>query len=612
MTFLAPAAFAFAAAIPVVILFYLLKRKRVVRLVSSTLLWQKFLAETQAGAPFQRLRHHWLLVLQLLVLALIIFALARPYFSGQATSNRLRVVILDPSASMQSTDEKPSRFEKARQEAVKWVDQLHDADQMVVLQAGANTEVRQSATSDKAALRRALENCAATDCPTRLLEAFKLAETLIKDRSDAEIHLFSDGAWPSMEEFENRSLPLFYHRVGQGRNNMGIVALDVRSNPENPAERAIFVSIGNFSTNSQRTDLELLFNGRLLQTRPLDLVPTNVQPMVLLAPQTNQGVFTVRITAEDDLAADNQASIVSLMPLPVRVMLMSRGNQVLEKALRSLPNVELSVTAALATPAGPFDVAVLDDVAPAVWPTANTLAIHTANTNWFVGCKTVQTPPIVDWKSAHPLLRFVNFDDVFIGESLAVKTPGWGMPLVESPQTPLIIAGEHERQRRGWIGFDTLNSSWPLRISFPIFMVNAIEWLNPASSSAAQLMVRAGEPFRYGLPVGEAGSVSVTRPDGVTKSVQIQPGASEAVFGDTLRQGVYHLKSGTNDVAFCVNLVDAAESDITPRGELPLGKHGTVAATTVKPANVEVWRWIACCGLLVLLFEWWFYHRRTA
>ena len=56
MNFLAPAALAFAAALPVVILFYLLKRKRVVKLVSSTLLWQKFLAETQASAPFQRLR----------------------------------------------------------------------------------------------------------------------------------------------------------------------------------------------------------------------------------------------------------------------------------------------------------------------------------------------------------------------------------------------------------------------------------------------------------------------------------------------------------------------------------------------------------------------------
>src|SRR3989475_11371369 len=105
MHFLTPIAFAFAATIPVVVIFYLLKRKRVVKLVSSTLLWQRFLAETQASAPFQKLRHNWLLVFQILLLLLAVLALSRPYFAGQSKSSRLRVLILDASASMQSTDE---------------------------------------------------------------------------------------------------------------------------------------------------------------------------------------------------------------------------------------------------------------------------------------------------------------------------------------------------------------------------------------------------------------------------------------------------------------------------------------------------------------------------
>ncbi|HXT42085.1 MAG TPA: VWA domain-containing protein, partial [Candidatus Angelobacter sp.] len=183
MRFLAPAAFFFAAAIPVVILFYLLKRKRVVRLVSSTLLWQKFLAETQASAPFQRLRHNWLLILQLLMLALAILALARPYFSGHLSGGNLQVVILDASASMQSTDEAPSRFEKARAGALKLVDGLRDTDRMVVLLAGANTEVKQSETSEKSLLRRAIQSSTATDSPTRLNEALKMADSLTRDKT---------------------------------------------------------------------------------------------------------------------------------------------------------------------------------------------------------------------------------------------------------------------------------------------------------------------------------------------------------------------------------------------------------------------------------------------
>lgn len=611
MSFLAPAAVAFAATIPVVIVFYLLKRKRVVKLVSSTLLWQKFLADTQANAPFQRLRHNWLLILQLLLLALVIFALMRPFFAGNAASSRLRVLILDASASMQATDEKPSRFEKARDESLKWVNSLLDSDQTVVLQAGAHTEVKQSSTSDKGALRRAIQDCAPADSPTRLVEAFKLAETLIKNRSDAEIHLFSDGALPNLGEFENKNLPLVYHRVGQSGNNLGIVSLDVRANPEDPKQRAIFVNVGNFSTSAQQTDVELLFDNQLLETRPLSLTLTNTQPLVFVAPQTQDGVFTVRLTAKDDLAADNQASIVSLMPQPVKVLLVTRGNRFLEKALKGPPNVQLSIAAQLSDAGAAFEIIVLDDVVPAVWPLVNTLAIHTANTNWFATWDTAKSPAIVDWKNTHPLLRFVNFDNVQIAETLAVKAPPWGVSLVDSPQTPLIIAGELERRRLVWIAFDTLQSTWPLRISFPIFMANAIEWLNPANANAGQYMVRAGDPFRLALPL-QAASAQVTGPDAKTKQLPIEPNARELLFGDTFKQGIYRLKAGTNEVTFCVNLLDAAESNITPREELPFGKYGKVAATTMKRANMELWRWIAAAGLLVLLFEWWFYHKRTA
>jgi hypothetical protein len=69
---------------------------------------------------------------------------------------------------------------------------------------------------------------------------------------------------------------------------------------------------------------------------------------------------------------------------------------------------------------------------------------------------------------------------------------------------------------------------------------------------------------------------------------------------------------GTNETAFCVNLLNAPESNIRPRDELQFGAYTKVVATTLRRANLELWRTIAAIGLLVLLFEWWYYHRRTA
>jgi Ca-activated chloride channel family protein len=611
MNFLAPSAFFFAAAIPVVILFYLLKRKRVVRLVSSTLLWQKFLAETQASAPFQKLRHNWLLILQILLLLLAILALARPYFSGKSPGGRLQVVILDASASMQSTDESPSRFEKARGEALKLVDSLHDTDQMVVLLAGAGTEVKQSPTSEKALLRRSIQSASVTDAPTRLQEALKLGETLVRDKPTAEIHLFSDGAVSTLNEFENSGLPLVYHRAGQRANNLGIITLDVRPNPENAAQRAVFASVANYSTNVLQSQLEFRFDDQVLEVKSLTLQPKETAPFVFIADQTQDGVFSVKLTTADDLAVDNHASVVSLLPQPVKVLLLTAGNQILEKVLRVVPNVELQVAATLNDPTAKFDVVVIDGVAPLTLPSGNVLAIHAAHTNWFPAWSKLESPAVVGLKSSHPVLRFVSFDNVFIMETIAVETPSWAVSLVDAPQNPLILAGELGRQRIVWVGFDVLESSWPRRISFPIFIANALEWLNPAAVNASQLLVQAGSPFRLAL-TESISSAEIKTPDGTVKPLEVNPVKGELVFGDTMKQGTYHLKAGTNQVVFCVNLLDAAESDTTPKSELQFGKYAKVGTTTFRRANLEIWRWIAAAGLAVLMFEWWYYHKRTA
>jgi len=610
MNFLAPAAFAFAAAIPVVIVFYLLKRKRVVRLVSSTLLWQKFLAETQASAPFQKLRKNWLLILQIILLTLAVLALSRPYFKTKAKPAELRVLILDASASMQATDENPSRFEKARSEALKWVDSLANYDQMVILQAGANTEVKQSATSEKAALRRALQSCVCSDGPTRLIPALRMAESLVRDQRRAEIHLFSDGAVPELNEFENKALPLIYHRIGKGANNVGITALDVRANPEDAKQRAIYASLANFSSNAVQTEVELLLDDRLLETRPLDLSEGRVTPLVFKALQARDGVFTVRLTGKDDLAADDQASIVSLLPKPVKVLLISRSNRLLEKAFRAVPNVELATATDLTDPATGFDFVVLDDVTPTIWPGGNVLAIRAANTNWIQKTTLVESPPIVDWRASHPLLRYSGFDNVQVMQSLTAKTPNWAISLADAPQAPLILAGELARQRIIWIGFDILESNWPLRVSFPIFIANAVEWLNPANAKGGQLLIKAGDAFRFPLTEPEK-TAQITLPGGGNKTLNIEPNANEFVFGDTYKQGIYKLRLGTNNLTFCVDLLDSAESNIKPRDELQLGKYTKVTATTVQRTNMELWRSIAALGLLLLLGEWWYYHRRT-
>ncbi|MCX8090005.1 MAG: VWA domain-containing protein [Verrucomicrobiae bacterium] len=619
MKFLSPLAFLFAVSIPVVILFYLLKRKRVVKLVPSTVLWQRFLADTQASAPFQKLRKNWLLYLQILLLALAVLALARPFFPTEAKPARLRVVILDGSASMQATDESPSRFEKARAEALRWVDALQPGDQMVILLAGANTEVKQPATSDKAALRRALLACAPSDAPTRLLPALRLADSLVRDHRSAEVHLFSDGAADDLREFTGRTLPLIYHKLGHRAENLALIALDSRPHPDEPNLRVVYTAVASFASNTLRADLELFFQAadaatpRLLETRVLTVQPGQTAKHAFTVEQRADGIFTARLVGRDDLAADDEAFVVSLLPRAVNVLLLTRGNRLLEKALRAVPNVQLTVATDLTDPAERFDFVVLDGVTPTVWPKGNVLAFRVANTNWIERLTELESPALVDWKATHPLLRYVSFDAVLVAKSLAPAEsalPAWALPVLEASRAALILAGERGRQRIVWVGFDPLESNWPLRVSFPIFIANAVEWLNPANARLAQLFVRAGDPFR--LPLTEPlPTAEVKLPDGSTRTLKLDTNATELVFGETARRGVYQVRLGTNSIPFCANLLDPAESNILPRDELKFGESASVPATTVQRTNYELWRTLAALGLGLLLLEWWWYHKRT-
>ena len=109
-----------------------------------------------------------------------------------------------------------------------------------------------------------------------------MAETLTRDQPLAEIHLFSDGAVGDLTEFENKGLNVIYHRVGQRSDNLGIVALDVRSNPEDATQRAIYTSVQNFSTNAHEAELELRFESQIVEARPLKFDPGETVPQVFL------------------------------------------------------------------------------------------------------------------------------------------------------------------------------------------------------------------------------------------------------------------------------------------------------------------------------------------
>jgi hypothetical protein len=340
-----------AITVPLLIILYFLKLRRQDVEVSSTFLWKKAIQDLQANAPFQKLRRNLLLFLQLIILGGLCFALAQPQVKGQAFVGNRHVILIDRSASMQALDEvdgkgqKISRFEAARQQAVALVESLGEgglltgkdtADEAMVISFDSAAEVRQQFTTDKRALKTAIEALTPTEGPTLAEEAFRLAQAH-KPRRLVEgvgmesgppmtIHLFSDGRIPDATKAKSdRDDPIQYRQLGKPESpNLAVVGLRAAREYDNPTRVGIYVSLQNNQTQPRRVDVELLVDGVSSRIKNTTIAAATVVNAPAAAPAQPAADGTTPTPAEPPPPAPGTGGLVFSLDMPESAVIQVR------------------------------------------------------------------------------------------------------------------------------------------------------------------------------------------------------------------------------------------------------------------------------------------------
>jgi hypothetical protein len=219
-------------------------------------------------------------------------------------------------------------------------------------------------------------------------------------------------------------------------------------------------------------------------------------------------------------------------------------------------------------------------------------------------------PNILDWDRRHPLMRFVSLANINVREALTARPRPWGRPLAEGESGPLIIAGERGGTRSIYLGFNPVvpHSDFCLKVAFPIFISNCLNWLAERPGRGETLQVRAGEVAAIDVPP-DAREVRVTGPTG--QRFQLPVEGNPVLFDRTERRGLYTVEVNGRRRPLAVNLLNRAESDTRPRNKLQWGRR-TIASVNQGKATAtrEIWRSFALLAVLLLVFEWYAYHRR--
>ncbi|MBN8635355.1 MAG: VWA domain-containing protein [Anaerolineae bacterium] len=621
MSFLTPLALiAGLLAIPILLLYMLRLRRREVT-VSSTFLWQQILQDREANTPWQKLRRNLLLFLQLLILALLVLALARPFVIVPAVSAGQIAVLLDASASMNATDStEETRFDEAKQQALDMVNTMNAGDLMTVIRVADQPEVLSPYTGDALALREAIQSAEPSHASADWNAALTLAAAGAAGAVDFNVVIISDGGGmlnPTDDSIQLPAIPgdLQYIPVGTASSNVAVTALATRALPGEAPQ--LFAQITNYGGEDARVIFNLRVDGTLYRAEEYTIPANGSIPLGLNElPETfttlQAGVtLPSDATTTDYLADDNTAWAVNATSGGRRALVMTEGNLFIEQVLRSLPGVEAfrgDINRGL--PIEPFDLYVFDGWLPATLPDADMLFINPPRSTglFAVGAESTGNAALNPRvRRDDPRMTFVDFATVNILKFKQV-TASWADALISVDGGALLLAGEQNSSQIAILTFDLRDSDLPLQITFPILMSALLDWFTPPSVINAPDGLNVGDTLPITVPPG-AETVNVTYPDGTTRAV---PGVA---FTDTAAPGLYTVTAlaGAETVStgqFAVNVFDAGESRISPRDSIILGD--TVVTTTVEEeiGQREFWSWLALGALLVLLIEWIAYHRR--
>jgi hypothetical protein len=617
------------------------------------LLWKKAIEDLQVNAPFQKLRKNLLLFLQLLILAALLTAMARPVFEGAAFEGKRLIIVIDHTASMNATDVSPSRLENAKEQALELVDQLEGSSAMVMSFA-RQARVVQPFTSDVFRLQNAIESIEPTDETGQLTTAAQLINRFNPkagegtDEEPASVVLFSDGRVEDLPSVFLDGVDVSFIPIGadggpraSGPTNIGFSAIQARRDQLNPSAVQVFAELVNSGPEPISVNVTLSIDGEPAQVTSVEVPraepgqPPGRKPVPFELTMSGSALLSVSHDVQDPFSADDSAAVYLGQPTSLAVLVVTPGNRFLLRAVRSanvsrLTEIEPEAYEALepadlvrgagdADRADGFDVIVFDRHSPSEVPPVNGLYFAGVPpreglrwVEWEEGRGGPARQAVLNWDRDHPLLRYASLEEIELFRPGRVVVPTMGRVLATGQSGPLIAEVSYGGRRDVVVGFNTLQSQWPVLVSYPVFISNALQYLGPVGNAGEGVSFQPGQGIRLPVRQGGVASLAYRGPERIEAEVR----QGRAVLPTIRRVGVYRPADAAARAVgpVAVNLADELESDLRPLTNASAsGSAETVSGAQSRSEQAvrhEAWRWFAWVALAVLLLEWLLYTRK--
>ncbi len=335
MKFLYPLGLLGLIGIPILILVYIIKNRYTEQTVSSTYMWtlsERFLKRKN---PLSRITGIISLILQLLLVAALSLAVAHPVILLEGEANEY-CFVLDGSGSMNISDEEGTRFERAKKEVMKIIDEAENGSVFSLVFVSDMTETVFELEDNVDLMKERIASLKCSDVTADYTDSIGIAQGYFNENPSVVTYLITDTDYAENENI----IPI---NVAKNENNISLENVTYTDSGNGTVTmRGNVVSYGA----DRITDIKIYSNlsDEELASQTLQLAKDDKTSFEINVSVKGFYSLTVKLTAEDALSKDNTATVYNIeSENAYKALLVSDTPFLIESAIQAVSVADITV-----------------------------------------------------------------------------------------------------------------------------------------------------------------------------------------------------------------------------------------------------------------------------
>ena len=590
--------------IPVIIIMYMLKQKAKEEKVASLYLWREMVRNDRANTPWEKLKKNWLMILQIITLIVLIIAIMSPYFMSGLVSSGKACIVIDTSASMGFMyDDNQTRFDKAKDEAVNFVRKLKNGTEISVITSDRSSMLLSGKSQSKSEVIEMIKKLEVSNYPGDASEGIAMAKALALDNKGLETLIITDTS-VDIQTLDATVVDVY--------SDVENVAIEYVSHGFKENELDVLVKVSNHGKEAVKRDVSLYQGEMLCANKEVELEPESSQVVYFEDVKLEGNVFFAQVSGKDACDFDNISYDVLTDENEKRVLLMTKANVYLEKALSLIPGISLTKSEDIGSfqefAKQEYDLYVFDSMLPEQLPGQGSVIIFGCDCSEIAQVDDIHENMIVKGVDS-TTTKYLDGLSFGVAKTYSYRVPSYAHSFLsvtdEDGSHDIAFVGENRGRSYAMLGFDLHNSDFPLYMEYPLLMYNLVNEC-----------IEGGIISSFVFNAGDAVSVNanmdgnmpvVTKPD--EESIELTDFRYN--YTDTGEFGIYKIsqtvKDAENSSYFVVNY-PVSESRIEMHPSLSVTDADKVVTEVKGVFNLR--NFIIILTLVLLAAEWIFSLRR--